>query len=197
MRSCVSGIASKIYGILEELVRKQLVEVFEGRPKEFKAVPPKAALKALIEERENEIRALKAKVEMLVKVLKPFKRQEIIEGIWTRKGEKSREVLNRLSDMLDRCEKYAYDITRDFSYTESFRRSIKNCVRRGVKLMTISISPINEKNYHCAKWYHALGLPIRIFEMNVHPRIMVIDGKEVAIRLDKNPLKKRKFISDP
>lgn len=183
---------SKIYGILEELTEKQLVEVFEGRPKEFKAVSPEVALKTLIEEKEKELKSLKDKAELISNFLKPVEREDLIEGIWTQKGEKSKEVLNRLSEMLERCEDYAYDITRDFSYTQSLREAIKSCIRRGVNLMTISMNPINETNYYRAKWYDAHGLPIRIFETKVHPRILVVDGKEVSIRLDHNPFE-RKF----
>jgi len=182
---------SKIYDVLEELVERQFVEVFEGRPKEFKALPPEVVLKMLIEEKERKIENLKKDAEWIKKVLKPtISEEDIIEGIWTQKGEKSKEVLNRLAKMLENCSNYAYDITRDFSYTSSFREAIKKCVKRGVKIMTISMSRITEKNYYKAKWYHSLGLPIRIFETRVHPRILVVDGKEVSIRLDHNPFKR-------
>jgi len=182
---------SRIYNVLEELVEKQLVEVFDGRPKEFRAISPEVVLKGLIEEREKELENLKGEASTIKKMLKPVVTEEdIIEGVWTQKGEKSKEVLNRLAEMLEECEDYAYDITRDFSYSTALRDAIKGCIRRGVKLMTISMSPINEENYYKAKWYNALGLPIRIFEAKIHPRILVVDGKEVSIRLDHSPLKK-------
>jgi hypothetical protein len=115
----------------------------------------------------------------------------VIEGIWTQKGEKSKEVLNRLSSMIDRSENYIYDITRDFSYSTRYREAIKSCVRRKVRVMTICIGGVNESNYFNAKWYEGCGLPVRVFEAKIHPRILVIDGKEVSIRLDNDPLKNR------
>lgn len=183
---------SKIYETLNSLMEKQLVEVFEGRPKEFKAVSPEVAISSLMEAREDEFKELRKLVSTMISTLKPISRgDEVIEGVWTQKGVRAREVLNRLAEMLNRCERYAYDITKDFSYSSAFREAIKNCVRKNVKLFTISMSSINETNYSRAKWYHALGLPLRVFETKVHPRILVVDGREVSIRLDSNPFRRR------
>lgn len=182
---------SKIYETLTYLMDKQLIEMFDGRPKEFKAVPPDIVLKGLMEEREVEFKALKSMVSSIISTLKPVEQEDIIEGIWTQKGEKSKEVLDRISGMLERCQSYAYDITRDFSYSSRYREALKTCVRKKVKVMTICIGGINENNYFNAKWYNAYNLPIRVFEAKVHPRILVVDGKEVSIRLDNDPLKNR------
>lgn len=187
---------SKIYEILNSLMEKQLIEVFDGRPKEFKAISPEVVFKSLMEEKEEELKSLRDIISPIISTLRPVSRGEVIEGIWTQKGERSREVLNRLAEMLDRCKKYAYDITRDFSYSSMLRESIKSCIRRRVKLFTVSMSPIDESNYYKAKWYHAMNLPIRVFKTDVHPRILVVDGREVSLRLDANPLgKKFKFQS--
>jgi sugar-specific transcriptional regulator TrmB len=185
-----SGVPqSKIYDVLEELITKQLVEVSEGRPKEFRAVSPSVALKGMIERRENELKSLKSKVSLIDSLLKPV-RGEVIEGVWIQKGRKQQEVMNRLADMLSRCNEYVYDITRDFSYSPEYRKAIKSCIRRGVKLRIMGMKTIDESNYFRAKWYDDNKIPIKIFETTVHPRILVVDGKELAIRLDNNPLKK-------
>ena len=182
---------SKIYETLTCLMDKQLIEMFDGRPKEFKAVSPDIVLRSLVEEKEGEFKALKDMVSSVINTLKPVDQGDVIEGIWTQKGEKSKEVLNRLAGMLEKCKSYAYDITRDFSYSSKYREALKNCVKRKVKVMTISISSIDENNYYKAKWYHASNLPIRIFEAKVHPRILVVDGREVSIRLDSDSSKNR------
>jgi sugar-specific transcriptional regulator TrmB len=185
---------SKVYDILEGLIGKQLVEVFEGRPKEFKAIAPEIVLKTFVKEKEEEFKSLRERVFAISALLKPaINKEDTIEGIWVQKGEKWAEVLNRLSEMMERCEKYAYGITRDFSYSARMREAMKNCVRRKVKLKIIGMVQIDESNYSRAKWYYANKIPIRIFETKVHPRIFVVDGKEVSIRLDHNPLQKKKF----
>lgn len=182
---------SKVYDTLDGLLEKNLIEIFNGRPKEFKAVPPEIALRNLIEEKEGELNSLKATAKTISEFLKPVAKKDIIEGIWVQKGEKFFEVMNRLAEMLERAEKYVYDITRDFSYSARFREAIKDCIRRKVKIRVIGIGAINEKKYYRAKWYAVHKIPVRIFETKVHPRILVVDGKEVALRLDHSPLKER------
>jgi len=180
---------SKIYQTLENLVEKQLVEVFDGRPKEYRIVNPRIALSKLLKEKEEEIRLAKKELFSIMKLLKP--QQDIIEGIWIQKGEKYKEVLNRLADMLNRAREYVYDITRDFSYTSSYRKALLNCKKRGVKIHVIGIGGITKENYYRVKWYFVNGIEVRIFKTKVHPRILVVDGREVAIRLDHDPLKRR------
>ncbi|MEM7819186.1 MAG: helix-turn-helix domain-containing protein [Candidatus Aenigmatarchaeota archaeon] len=181
---------SKIYGVLEELTQKELVEIFDGRPKEFKAVPPKIAFKNLLERKEEEVKILKSRIEFLIKAFKPFEvNEEFGQGIWVQKNEKSWEVLNRFSSMLENCKNYAFDITKDFSLTSSFRDSLRKCARNGAKLMTISTTKITRENFPKVKWFCDNGLKIKIFETENHPRILVIDGKEVGVKLESDSKK--------
>jgi sugar-specific transcriptional regulator TrmB len=182
---------SKIYEILENLVRKQLIEVLEGRPKEYKAVSPEVIIKSLVMEKEHEIKILKEQALVISTLLKPEKpREEIMTGVWIQKGEKFFEFFDKLSETFDRAEKYVYAITRDFSYSHRLRDAIRGCIKRDVKLYIMGLE-INETNYYKAKWYDTNGLPLRVFETKIHPRIAVVDGKEVSIRLDSDPLKKK------
>ncbi len=184
---------SKIYEVLDQLMSKQLVEVFDGRPKEFKAAEPEIALKNLLEEKVKEIDELKNKIDEISSFLKPIKKEETLSGIWTIKGEKFKEFFNKTAEMLKRSRKYVYAITRDFSRSSFMAEEIRRCMRRGVKIRVIGMEKINEKNYYKAKWYHDHGISLRIFETKVHPRIVVVDGKEVLLRLDYNPEKRNRF----
>jgi len=185
---------SKIYETLESLMDKNLVEMFDGRPKEFKAIAPEVALPSLLERVETKIQVLKKEVKEISAFLKPIHPQEkVAGGIWTIKGRKYIEFFNRLADMLDRSEKYAYAITRDFSRTRRLTDAVKECVRRGVDLKIMGMNGVTDKNYYRAKWYDVHGIKIRVFKTDVHPRILVADGKEIFIRLDHahDPLKKK------
>jgi sugar-specific transcriptional regulator TrmB len=180
---------SKIYETLESLIGKQLVEVFDGRPKEFRAMAPEFVLKGLVKEREEQLKELKERALTIRGLLRPVKKDDIVEGVWVQKGEKYREVMNRLAELLDKAEEYVYAITRDFSYTSSYRQSILKCKRRGIKIHIIAMGKLSEENYYKVKWYLANGIALRVFDAKVHPRIMVVDGKEMSMRLDQNPLK--------
>ncbi len=184
---------SKIYGVLEELVEKQLVEVFDGRPKEFKAILPRLAFKNLLQKKEEDLKILKNRIDFITKALKPLERNEdFFEGIWVQKNEKNWEVLNRFSEMLNNCEKYAFDITRDFSLTQPLKESIRRCIRNGVKIMSISTIKFDKENFYRVKWFYDNGLKIKIFETENHPRVLIIDGKEAAIKLE-NGFSKKNF----
>lgn len=184
---------SKIYEVLNQLMDKQLVEMFDGRPKEFKAVEPAVALKNLLDEKTKEIEDLKSKVGVVSSFLKPKKDDEVLDGVWTIKGEKFKEFFNKTAEMLGRSERYVYAITRDFSRSASMAEAVRKCVRRGVKVYAIGMEKIDESNYYKALWYKDQGINLKIFETKVHPRIIVVDGKEILLRLDYNPQKRNKF----
>lgn len=184
---------SKIYEVLEQLMNKQLVEVFDGRPKEFKAAEPEAALKNLLEEKTREIEELKSKVEVMSSFLKPTKKEEILGGVWTIKGEKYKEFFDKTAEMLGRSEDYVYAITCNFSRTSSMAEAVRKCVKRGIEVRVIGMERIDESNYYKALWYKEQGIELRLLETKVHPRIIVVDGKEILLRLDYNPQKRNRF----
>jgi sugar-specific transcriptional regulator TrmB len=188
---------SKVYSVLEQLMSKEMVEFLGGRPKEFKAVPPNTALKNLLEEREKEIELLKSKINDLSTMLRPLKtREEVLEGIWTIKGKKYQEVFDKISEMIDRSQKYVYGITRDYSRTNRFVDAIKASIKRGVEVKVIGMEKLDGINYYKAKWYDTVGADLRLFEQKIHPRIVVVDGKEVFLRLDQTPERKERYRFD-
>jgi sugar-specific transcriptional regulator TrmB len=182
---------SKIYEVLESLIEKQMVEVSQEKPKMFRAIAPEVAIKTMLNAKEEEFSILKKKAKAIIKELKVLPGEEkLAEGIWEQESGKSIDVLNKLAEMIGRARKYVIDITRDFSTSQTLRDAIKACLKRNVKVRVICMG-INEDNYYRAKWYFDQKIPIRVFEAKVHPRILVVDGREVAIRLDRNPLAKK------
>lgn len=185
---------SKIYSVLDNLIYKQLVEKLGGKPQEFKAIEPKIALKNILIEKEREIELLNKKINNLTEYLKPLKFSEnIIDGIWSTTGKGWKEFFNRVSEMLRRSEKYIIAISRDFSKSSDLGDALKLCLKKGIDTKLMGMQKVDESNFYRAKWYQNYGIPIRVFETTIHPRIVVMDGKEVLLRLDHDPLKKEKF----
>jgi sugar-specific transcriptional regulator TrmB len=184
---------SKIYEVLDQLIDKQLVEFVGGRPKEFRALPPSVGLKNLIEDREKALEELKSRLSILDGSFKALASEEVIDGVWSAKERGLRDFIEKLSDMYDRTKKYAYLITRDFTWHPRLVDSVKACIKRGVKIKTVTMREIDEDNYHRAKYFQKCGVMIKFFKTDVHPRIIVVDGREVLIRLDQNPKKTRNF----
>jgi sugar-specific transcriptional regulator TrmB len=185
---------AKVYETLERLMKKQLVEILNVTPKKFKAVAPDIALRDLVDEKQKHLDVLKSKVEIVSDVLKPFKQEEVFEGIWTQEGNKWAEFINRQCEMFERTEKYAYLVARDFTWTSRLAEILKNCYKRGVKIRTVTIQELDNTTRERAKWFHDhAGVEIRVFKTDIHPRIIAIDGREILLRLDKHPTKRERF----
>jgi len=185
---------SKIYEVLEKLMVKQLVEVYGIRPKEFKAVHPNVALKGMLEEKEKELIEMKEKMSVLTNFLRETNsRSEVMEGVWTTKESGWKNFINRLSEMFDRSQKYAFVVSRDFSWSSRLAESVKSCYKRGVEIRTICIGKIDDTNYSRAKWFNDHGVKIKLFNTAIHPRIIDVDGKELLLRLDTDSTKKDRF----
>lgn len=185
---------SKIYEVLDKLVEKRLVEIYAVRPKEFRVIAPEVMLKNLMGEKEREINEMKGRIDLLLSSIKrSIPNTEIIEGVWTSRERGWRDFIDRLCDMWNRSEKYAYVITRDFTWSLKLAESVKSCIKRGIEIRTIAIGEIDESTYYRAKWFYDHGVKIKVFKTKVHPRIIDIDGKEILLRLDTNPTKKIGF----
>jgi len=185
---------SKIYEVLEQLTFKQLVEVLGGRPLEFKPVMPEVALKNMLSSKEMEIGSLKNDVKILSAALKPAGGgNAILGGIWSIRSKTRDEFFDKTIEMFERAKEYAFAVTRDFSRPPRLAEIVKKCIRRGVKVKIIGMEAINNVSYHRAKWYRKDGAEIKFFETKVHPRIVVIDGKEILLRLDSDTRKETDF----
>jgi sugar-specific transcriptional regulator TrmB len=184
---------SKIYDVLDQLMGKQLVEMFDGRPKEFKAVQPETALRNLLDDRANELDVLKGRVQTIGDYLKPAKPTEVLGGVWTIKGERFKEFFNKAAEMMDRSERYVYAITREYSRTASLAEALHKARKRGVKVRVVGMEKVDAQNYHKAKWYADSGIDVRVSETKVHPRMIVADGREILLRLDYDPGKRNGF----
>lgn len=184
---------SKIYEVLDKLMQKQLVEVYGIRPKEFRAIPPNVAFKNILMEKEKQVADFKENVGMLADILKQNDQDQVLDGIWTTKENGWKSFINKVCDMIARSNKYIYIVTRDFSWSYRLGQLVKSSFRRGVEIRIISMREIDDTVYQRAKWMHDHGAKIKIFNANVHPRIVNSDGKEVLLRLDSNPTKRDSF----
>jgi sugar-specific transcriptional regulator TrmB len=185
---------SKIYEVLEKLMTKQLVEVYGIRPKEFKAVHPNVALKGLLEEKEKTISEMKERMGELDTFLKQNNSDDqVMDGVWTSKESGWKPFMDRLCDMYEKCSKYIYVVTRDFTWSSRLGKSVKDCCKRGGEVKVIAIRELDDVMFTRAKWFNEHGVKIKVFKTAVHPRIIDVDGKEILLRLDNNHTKKDKF----
>ncbi|MEM5852795.1 MAG: helix-turn-helix domain-containing protein [Candidatus Aenigmatarchaeota archaeon] len=175
---------SKIYSALESLMKKQLVEMFDGRPKLFKAIEPKLAIRDLLKAKEQEFSSLKQKALSISKLLKPIHIDEDeVEGIWVQRGEKYMEMIDKTAEMVKNAKKYVYGISKDFSFSSKFRKAVLQSRKKGVDVY-IMATRLDSQRMTSAKWYLEHGIKIGIFEVETHPNVIVIDGREASLRLE-------------
>jgi len=175
---------SKIYEIIKKLKLKTIIEVSsENNHKKFKAVEPIHAMKRIIKEKEDNVSNLKNKTK---EILEQIKKQKIPyrpeEGLWISEGK--REFLEKVSIMGRKASDYVYAITKEFSRIPDLDDEIINAVNRGVKIKILSTGKPNELNLARAKWYASHNVEIRTAQLETQPRICLVDGKEVCIRVD-------------
>lgn len=185
---------SKIYWALEQLIAKQLVEVLEGRPKEYKVVDPEMGIKIIIDSHEEKLNRHKDLQKEVVNFLKSEKDKKVFGGIWTIRGRHFREFFNKTAEMIDRSSRYVFGVTRDFSKSTVLSDAVKRALKRGVKIRVIGMEKISQENIHNVKWYADHGIEMKFIDTKLHPRIVLIDGKEVLLRLDHDHEKKEGFM---
>jgi phosphatidylserine/phosphatidylglycerophosphate/cardiolipin synthase-like enzyme len=147
----------------------------------------------MVEEKERSVREVKTNLREVSSMLKPIKGGETMSGIWTTKGKNWVEFFNKASEMIQKSRKYVYGVTRDFSRSAKLSEVLEGAAKRGVKVRVLGMQEINEENYFKAKWFLEHGAELKIIQTSMHPRIVVMDGKEVLLRLDHDHEKKDGF----
>jgi sugar-specific transcriptional regulator TrmB len=176
---------SKIYNVMKNLMTKSLAESWNSKPQKFRVVKPSHAFRKIIENKKIEIEKLNNKTDLIISQLKPFQKKEEELGVWTGKGRKA--FLEKAAEMVERTKKIGLATTSKFSRNTILDNSYSKTLKKGIKIRIIGTSELDESKRARAKWYKKQGADIRILPMNLHPRIGIVDNKEVCMRID-NPL---------
>ncbi len=176
---------SKIYNVMKSLMIKSLAEIWNSKPQRFRAVKPVHAFKKIMESKKIEIVKLNNKTNLIINQLKPFEKKKDELGVWTGKGRKA--FLEKAAEMVERAKKFGLATTSKFSRNIILDNAYAKALKKGVKIRVIGTSELDESKRARAKWYKKQGAEIRILPMNIHPRIGIVDNKEVCMRID-NPL---------
>ncbi|MGC8812392.1 MAG: TrmB family transcriptional regulator [Candidatus Aenigmatarchaeota archaeon] len=176
---------SKVYETINKLRFKNMVEVsFDAKRKKFNAVSPANAIQGLIRKKEEEIAELKNKAREVSDLIEKQRFPGNLEGrVWISQG--NREFLERVSLMIDKAKNYAYGITRKFSRIAELDEEIIRAAKRGVKIKLLGTAKFDEISLARAQWYVANKIEIKTINLEVQPRVCLIDGKEICMRIDR------------
>ena len=184
---------SKVYNVMKNLMLKALAESWNSKPQKFRAVKTDHAFRKIIEAKKNEIKKLNDKTNEIIDQLKPFEKKKEELGLWTGRGRKS--FLEKAAEMVDRTKKLGLATTARFSRNPILDNAYSKALKSGIKIKIIGTSELDNDKRARAKWYKKQGAEIRILPMDVHPRIGIVDSKEICMRID-NPLESDFFWSN-
>ncbi|MFH0929337.1 MAG: helix-turn-helix domain-containing protein [Candidatus Aenigmatarchaeota archaeon] len=184
---------SKIYNVMRKLVDKSLAEEQNSKPQRFKAVKTDHAFRKLIDAKKSEIEKLNRKTSMIVDQLKPFQNKKENLGMWTGRGRQA--FLEKAAEMVEMTKKEGMATTSRFSRNSLLDNAYSKALKKGIRIKIIGTSELDESKMARAKWYKKQGAQIRILPMDVHPRIGIVDSREMCMRID-NPLESDFFWSN-
>ncbi len=177
---------SKVYEAIKKLKLKTIIEIsFEGKHKKFKAVESMTAIEKIIKQKEENLNRLKNRAKEISLLIEKQRISSVPEGkVWISEG--TREFLERVSIMLKKANSYAYGITMKFSRISELDEEIIKAAKKGVKIKLLGIGRFDELSLARAQWYVSHNIEVRMTELGIQPRVCLIDGKEVCMRID-NP----------
>jgi sugar-specific transcriptional regulator TrmB len=180
---CTEIPNSKVYEIVNKLESKSILEVSkEGKYKKYKVLDASHIIKKMVEKRKSNVKVLEKKAEHILKKINTGNSKPT-ESIWICQGKKN--FLEKVSVMAKNSNDYAYAITKEFSRIPDLDQEIINAAKRGVEVKIIgNIDKFNELNLARARWYASHNVKIRTIPLEIQPRICLVDGKEVCLRVD-------------
>ncbi len=183
----VSGIPrSAVYGALNKLEERGIVEVQSAKPMRHRAVPPETALKKL---KDNFIAESEDALASLEEIYQTRKTEAREEAIWTINGVKN--VSDKIIEMLRGAQKdiiFAasypsfHEIAKTYPVFENIKGEIINKIEEGV---TVRVTGSRSEGLDdIAK--EIPGARIRAFpadKSTASGGIVIVDGKEVLIAI--------------
>ncbi len=171
-----SGVSySRIYDILNSLIRKGLVEVVPEKTKKFIPSSPQALLN-LIENKEKILQKTREKVKEMKEFYKVKEKNPVIMGI-------GQQAFYRLVKNMKDAKKFEYAIKWSSEFRPEWVRNSKNKRKRGVDLKALARYDI-ETQENVKKWLK-IEKNTKRFE-NEGVAVDIRDNNEVLISLIKS-----------
>ncbi len=181
---------ARIYGILEGLADRGLVEIKPGRPSKYRPKPPKEIIERMIQNRKNE---MENEIEKIRSVENDFVSQ--FKEIYESSIEKSREPLlktvsvgdpseNETQLMYKDAEEEINIVSKSMEWLPEVIDTLKEAIKRGIKVKALFLSRdlLEEEN-------------VSIQEKSI--KTFKEDLPEAKVRFSKGLLPLRGSIVDP
>ena len=181
-----SGVPkSKIYCVLENLLKKRMIEEFPGSPRKFKARSPDSVIDEILSLKRDEFRKVEDSAESiktsLTSLITQSERRYVDADsvLWTVNGKKA--FHEKFAEMLKRAKSTVYAITPTFSRNSILENAVCYSRSRGVKLN--SMTTLDDDNTIRVKYYLSYFDRVLNFHGELPMTVLIIDNDECLYRM--------------
>ena len=182
----------RVYDTVEGLQNKGFVSISNTRPRKFRPIGIKTAIKNFIEIQKvdygERIKALKSEASSVISALSSIEKiagsTEDLEEIWT--SSKKVNILKMIFDLIKNSKKEIIIFSGDLSWIHEFSSVVQSVTKRHVVIYTIIKSVTNKEVEINVKMARKLGMKVKSgYTGNL--RAFVFDGEKLVI-VKKMPL---------
>ncbi|MBI5392418.1 hypothetical protein HZA96_00990 [Candidatus Woesearchaeota archaeon] len=182
--------SGRIYDVVELLISKGLIATLPGTPRLIKAINPKIALKALLNQKEREWKHNFSQLNIIINKLEQKEEQEEVS---LAKGEDV--YYQNIVDIYSKTKKELFIIAGTLT---PHKKSVdlitptKLIIKK--KVDNKMIIPIDENNKERAKKLLRLGVQVRDYQLKKNLRLHIADDKYAMITIIGKSEKDRSII---
>ena len=173
---------SKIYEVLYRLEEKKFVSILDVKPKSFKAIEPKIAVKNYLRQKKEEITKLEETIPEKLEHIEKIKQPKTDELITIYRGKKNTHPI--IFDKFATSRKYVKEMLTFEYIPSSIKREIQKCLERGVKIQMLATLKTKETLKEM-KEMKKLGVEVRYYPVT-EIRISIKDGIQ-SVQMIVNP----------
>lgn len=165
---------TRVYDVLDRLVKKDvLVEIF-GRPKKYRVVDPQKALNRLMEEKSNEVKSLEKEARKVMNDLNVSRKDSSSEKVLKVKSEA--DFLKILSHEIGRARKSVMAFARMPQDMAPLRSTLEEMAGKNIEVKLLNHVGLDENELK------ALGVNGKNFTHDLNA--YVIDGKRLILAVN-------------
>jgi len=168
---------NKVYEILEDLLRTEIIEVLPTKPKKYNSPNLKELIKNRLSSEAEKLKELEKQTDIL---LAETNEQEKIDSFWVTEGQHA--MVGKIVKTMKKVKKESIGYIDIWTVRDENLKAIKNGMKRGVKFYFLG--NIDTKTRSIAKKYFDLGVEVKNYPVK-EAGYSIFDSRYVQMRVTK------------
>jgi len=170
---------TRVYDVLDRLIKKGLVIEIYGRPKKYRVVNPSDAIEELIEKKKQEVRQLEEKTTSMKDFIAGWDKAQFEEGEKVMKVKDKQDFEKILSQEIENAKNNIMAFAEINKNQPVLKEAIKKAKLRNIEVKILG--KISKELRHTAKDYMSTGAELKHCEHGLNA--FIIDRKNVVLAL--------------